>query len=93
MTETHRLSAAPDRLRTRRPEGACRTADAFRRPAHEARAAAEQRTAAAKAVCARCDVRIECRRQALADRDLSGVRGGLSPEERAALLTLDHRPA
>lgn len=40
---------------------------------------------AAKAVCTRCDVRLECLEWALATGQDAGVWGGLSEEERRAL--------
>ena len=40
----------------------------------------------AKRVCAACPVRAECLEDALARRELMGVRGGLSAMERRALL-------
>ena len=40
----------------------------------------------AKKVCARCEVRAECRADALDRMELHGVWGGLVPEERRRLL-------
>ena len=40
---------------------------------------------AAKAVCVRCDVRLECLEWAMGTSQGSGVWGGLSEEERRAL--------
>ena len=42
-------------------------------------------TAQAKAICARCRVRPECLRFALATREAHGVWGGTSEEERRRL--------
>jgi WhiB family transcriptional regulator, redox-sensing transcriptional regulator len=39
----------------------------------------------AKAVCARCPVRVECLAEAMANREPFGVWGGLSEKERRAL--------
>jgi WhiB family redox-sensing transcriptional regulator len=41
--------------------------------------------AEAKTVCARCEVRGECLAFALATRQLHGIWGGTSPEERTVL--------
>jgi WhiB family redox-sensing transcriptional regulator len=45
------------------------------------------REESAKAICARCAILVECRDEALADAgpDTTGVRGGLTPEERRAV--------
>lgn len=47
-------------------------------------AAAQERTRAAKAVCAQCPVRVRCLESALHEK--YGVWGGLTAEERAELL-------
>ncbi|MFD8415217.1 WhiB family transcriptional regulator [Streptomyces sp. NPDC059650] len=69
-------------------DGPCRTGDGgvFVRAPHEHAAAAREREEAAKAVCGGCPVRIPCRRHALAARIPHGVRGGLTADERHALL-------
>jgi len=69
-------------------QGACRGADEnlFFHPEGERGAARRRRAAAAKAICARCPVILECREQSLAVREPYGVWGGLSEDERAALL-------
>ena len=65
---------------------ACRTADPeLFFPISAAGPAAEQ-VARAKAVCARCRVRRDCLAFALATRQVHGVWGGTSPEERQVLL-------
>jgi WhiB family transcriptional regulator, redox-sensing transcriptional regulator len=46
----------------------------------------------AKRICARCPVRDECLEDALANRDPWGVRGGLDPWERVALLRRSTQP-
>ncbi|WP_046386021.1 WhiB family transcriptional regulator, partial [Kitasatospora aureofaciens] len=62
-------------------------------PAHRTTAKeAKEREAAAKAVCAGCAVRVECRRHALAARLPYGVRGGLTAAERRALFAVDPTP-
>ena len=54
-----------------------------------AAAAATWETAAAKQVCAGCDVLVECRDYALETRQPFGVWGGLDEQERKALLAGD----
>jgi WhiB family redox-sensing transcriptional regulator len=49
-------------------------------------AAADRESAAAKQVCARCDVLAQCREYALATRQPFGVWGGLDEEERRAIV-------
>ncbi|MEU3468999.1 WhiB family transcriptional regulator [Streptomyces sp. NPDC006687] len=80
--------ARTDVLSHPRFDGPCRTVarDVFAPGTHESAAAAREREEAAKAVCGGCPVRLPCRRQALAERVLDGVRGGLTPEERHVLL-------
>jgi len=56
-------------------------------------AAAQWESAAAKAVCAHCDVLAECRDYALATRQPFGVWGGLDEEERRAVLAEGAVPA
>ncbi|MEE1782611.1 WhiB family transcriptional regulator [Streptomyces sp. SP17BM10] len=75
---------------SREPEGACHAADSgvlFRPAPEEEGVAAKEREEAAKAVCAGCEVRVECRRHALAEREPYGVWGGLTEGERRALFT------
>ncbi|MER6304271.1 WhiB family transcriptional regulator [Kitasatospora sp. NPDC001539] len=85
------MPEASERRWSRASDGACRTVDSrvFLGPAHEVGAAARERAEAAKAVCAGCRVRVECRRHALAAREPHGVWGGLTEEERRALFTGD----
>ncbi|MFD8708673.1 WhiB family transcriptional regulator [Kitasatospora sp. NPDC059648] len=92
------LPAAPERHRSPEPRGACRTSEGaapfLPAPAHRTTVQdAREREAAAKAVCAGCAVRVECRRHALAVREPYGVRGGLTASERRALFTADPAPA
>lgn len=54
--------------------------------------------AAAKAICARCLVRVPCLDDALRlekgdDKNRAGIRGGLDPKERAALATSRRKAA
>jgi WhiB family transcriptional regulator, redox-sensing transcriptional regulator len=46
----------------------------------------------AKAICARCPVRRQCLDFALTTRQVHGVWGGTSEDERRRLLTRRHRP-
>ncbi|MFJ6381160.1 WhiB family transcriptional regulator [Kitasatospora sp. NPDC092039] len=91
MADLSHVSEAPQPRWSREPDGACHTADGgvFGRSADEPVAAARAREEAAKAVCAGCDVRVECRRHALAAREPYGVWGGLTADERRALFTGD----
>ncbi len=65
-------------------QGACREADPelFFHPQNERGLARLRRDRAAKAVCARCDVRIECADYSIRSREPYGVWGGLTEEER-----------
>jgi WhiB family redox-sensing transcriptional regulator len=54
-------------------------------PAGERDEAAVAQMAAAKQVCARCDVRLHCLTYALVANPEDGVWGGLGPSERRAL--------
>jgi WhiB family transcriptional regulator, redox-sensing transcriptional regulator len=64
--------------------GACRDVDPeLFFPVGTSGPAVEQ-TARAKAVCARCPVRVECLEWALATGQATGVWGGLSEDERRA---------
>jgi WhiB family redox-sensing transcriptional regulator len=65
---------------------ACRglSSEAFFHPDNERGSARAARDAAAKAVCAGCRVRDDCRSHALAVKEPYGVWGGLSEDERDA---------
>jgi len=72
--------------------GACRDEDpGLFFPIAAAGPALEQITQA-KAVCARCEVRAECLSYALGTGPESGVWGGTTAEERAALRSRHRRP-
>ncbi len=47
----------------------------------------------AKAVCARCPVRLDCLAEAIAANEPFGIRGGLTPRERRSLLRRLQRDA
>jgi len=71
-----------------RARAACRAADApqFLPPAAGETALARcGREAAAKAICARCEVRRECLAYAVSAREPLGVWGGLNETERSGL--------
>ena len=76
-------------------QGACRDADEtlFFHPEGERGAARSARENSAKEVCMRCPVRAECAAHALAVREPYGVWGGLSEDERAALLASNNAAA
>lgn len=71
-----------------RYRGACRDEDPelFFPVGRSESAHAMQQTAEAKAVCRRCPVQTECRAWALSARPEYGVFGGLSEDERRAML-------
>jgi WhiB family redox-sensing transcriptional regulator len=71
---------------------ACRSADPELFFPVSAAGPSRAETAAAKAVCAGCEVRRECLDFALATRQPYGVWGGTSPEERQVLRTSAGRP-
>ncbi|MFB7475132.1 WhiB family transcriptional regulator [Kitasatospora sp. NPDC056184] len=89
MTDISRLPGAAEQHWSWQLDGACRTVDSsvFFHPVNERGAAAKEREQHAKSVCARCPVRVPCRRYALATREPYGVWGGLTEEERRALFT------
>jgi WhiB family transcriptional regulator, redox-sensing transcriptional regulator len=68
---------------------ACRGADTriFYHPDNERGPSRRRREMRAKQICRGCPVLTECLSWALATREPYGVWGGLSPEERGALLT------
>lgn len=69
-------------------DGACRDtgSESFYHPDGERGAARRMRDAAAKEICAHCPVIRSCREHALALREPFGVWGGLTEDERAAIL-------
>ena len=69
--------------------GLCRETDSsvFFPPTHfEHKPERELREAKAKAICARCPVRVECLEWALSTREPFGVWGGYSESERKQIL-------
>lgn len=75
--------------------GACRDEDLrlFLGTAGEPAVVRMAREEDAKRICARCAVLVECRTAALADPEPTGVRGGLTPEERRAIARRRRRRA
>lgn len=69
-------------------EGSCRDADTdlFFHPEGERGAARRRRAEAAKEYCQRCPVLETCRERSLNAREPFGVWGGLSEDERHAIL-------
>jgi WhiB family transcriptional regulator, redox-sensing transcriptional regulator len=69
-------------------QAACRGTDTavFFHPENERGPSRRQREARAKALCRHCPVVTACLQAALATREPYGVWGGLSTDERAALL-------
>jgi WhiB family redox-sensing transcriptional regulator len=68
--------------------GACRAVppESFFHPEGERGSSRTMRDQAAKAVCARCPVLAECARHALAVHEPYGVWGGMSEDERDAII-------
>ncbi len=77
-----------------RAAAACRLADTslFFGPERELVAARRLREQQAKAVCAICPVLEPCRAHALVHRELYGVWGGLTEQERAAIWAAINSP-
>lgn len=91
MTQTsRRLPPTPAGGWDWRVHAACRSVDpsTFYQSDNERGPARTRRESDAKAVCAACPVIQECLRWALAAREVHGIWGGLTGEERHALL--DH---
>ena len=76
--------------------GACRGEDSnlFFAPNYfERKEEKDRREARAKAICARCSVRVECLEYALRTREPHGIWGGLNEAERKILLRERERRA
>jgi WhiB family redox-sensing transcriptional regulator len=92
-------SVAPQRVPVRseavpwHSEAVCRCDEAglFFAPSKEPTAARLAREAAAKQVCARCPVMLECREHALLQPEPYGVWGGLTAAERRVVLARRRR--
>jgi WhiB family transcriptional regulator, redox-sensing transcriptional regulator len=87
------MSGMPVRS-TWRERAACAAADSRLFFGHQGEGQQERRRreAAAKAICARCQVRQACAADALAHREPFGVWGGLTESERRALRITGARP-
>ncbi|MFD9127112.1 WhiB family transcriptional regulator [Kitasatospora sp. NPDC059571] len=88
MTDTARLPGAAGHAWQWQLRAACREADddLFYHPPGERGAAHDAREARAKRVCARCPVREPCLAFSLRTREAYGVWGGLTEDERHAVL-------
>lgn len=88
MTELSRLPGPVMDLWEWQYQGSCRDVDdtLFFHPEGERGAARRRRAEAAKAICHGCPVMLQCREQSLAVREPYGVWGGLSEDERSAVL-------
>ena len=88
MAEISRLPGPNADLWDWQLRGACRTADpdVFFHPEGERGPSRRNRDAAAKKICATCPVIAQCTAHALKVREPYGVWGGLSEDERAAIL-------
>lgn len=89
MAETTRLPGPIMDLWEWQYQGACRTADPeiFFHPEGERGGTRRRRDEAAKAVCFRCPVIDQCRDHALKVHEPYGVWGGLTEDERTAILS------
>lgn len=88
MTDLRRLPAPLVGVSEWQQNGAClgRGTALFFHPEGERGPRRDDREAAAKALCARCPVRLSCRAHALSVREPYGVWGGLSVSDRAELV-------
>jgi WhiB family redox-sensing transcriptional regulator len=93
MAEIRRLPLARQGTWEWQMQAACRGTDTavFYHPENERGPSRRRREVRAKEICHECPVIANCLRWALATREPYGVWGGLSVEERDALLT--SRPA
>ena len=88
MTEISRLPGPVMELWEWQYQGSCRDQDdtLFFHPEGERGSTRRRRAEAAKAICASCPVMLQCREQSLKVREPYGVWGGLSEDERSAIL-------
>lgn len=95
MAELSRLPGPVMDLWEWQYQGRCREADPslFFHPEGERGGTRRRRDESAKAICATCPVIEQCREHALAVREPYGVWGGLSEDERQAILTGTQRRA
>jgi len=95
MAEISRLPGPNADLWDWQLQGACRGEDpeTFFHPEGERGPRRRNRESAAKAVCARCPVVARCAAHALAVREPYGVWGGMSEDDREAILSRRRRLA
>jgi WhiB family transcriptional regulator, redox-sensing transcriptional regulator len=95
MAELSRLPGPVMDLWEWQYQGACREADPnlFFHPEGERGGTRRRRDEAAKAICATCPVIQQCREHALKVREPYGVWGGLSEDDRQAILSRPLRRA
>ncbi len=95
MAEISRLPGPVMELWEWQYQGSCRDADdtLFFHPEGERGSTRRRRAEAAKAICHSCPVMMECREASLRVREPYGVWGGLSEDERAAILAERARSA
>lgn len=93
MAEISRLPGPIADLWEWQHRGACRDADPtlFFHPEGERGPARRARATAARTVCMSCPVIQECRSHALQVREPYGIWGGLTEEERDAIIVREHR--
>jgi WhiB family redox-sensing transcriptional regulator len=90
---SHHNPAREDQAGPWHSEAVCRRDEAglFFAPSKEPTAARLSREEAAKRVCARCPVMVECREHALVQPEPYGVWGGLTAAERRVVLARRRR--
>lgn len=95
MTDVSRLPGPVIELWEWQYQGLCRDADEtlFFHPEGERGSTRRRRAERAKAICAECPVLQQCREQSLRVREPYGVWGGLSEDERNAILAQRDREA
>ncbi len=94
MAEITRLPGPLMELWEWQYKGLCREADPeiFFHPEGERGGTRRRRDEAAKAICARCPVIMECRTHALSVQEPYGVWGGLTEDERHEILLARRKP-
>ncbi|MDO4665251.1 MAG: WhiB family transcriptional regulator [Actinomycetaceae bacterium] len=88
MTDVSKLPGPISDLWDWQYQGACRDIDTerFFHPEGERGGTRRRRAEAAKAICATCPVIAQCREHALRTQEPYGVWGGMTEEERRAVL-------
>ncbi|MFF4321643.1 WhiB family transcriptional regulator [Streptomyces sp. NPDC001568] len=95
MNDVQQLPGTPHQNWDWQSRAACRELGSapFFHPAGERGEEREERDEAAKRICGTCPVRAACLEHALQTREPFGVWGGLTEEERRALLGRPARPS